>query len=170
MLYVWLAALIDGEGSVMLSLRTYSGRGKNKKMNQPHYRPVVVIANTDRRLMNALTDNTGVSRIYGHRIKGAPQVLMKRTQYTWRLAVNDINIWLPRVLPYLVLKKEQAELLLEAMAIKAYISPGNPGFQPGIRNKLVAELTEIYLEIRKLNTKGRATQDMENEQVLPKYA
>lgn len=152
-LYAWLAALIDGEGSIMLTRRAHSL--KQPVMRQVHYRATISIATTDMRLMYALRQNTGISRIYRHRINGDPRAPQKRAQYTWRLANDDIRLWLPKVRPYLVLKGKQADLLLEALAIKAYITPGSVGFLPKNRVKQIARLHKIYAKIRQLNQRGR---------------
>jgi len=154
----WLAALIDGEGSVMLNKRTgkatSSGRGV-------HYRPVVVIAaNTDYRLMEAITSHMGgEGQIYRHRVGGDPRTPRKRSQWTYRLNVEQIERWLPAIRPWLVLKGEQSDLLLEAMDIKRQITPGQLGFLPANRGPLLERLDSVYAEIRILNTRGRTVEN-----------
>lgn len=155
LLDVWLAALIDGEGSIMLGKRTYSGNQRNIKRRQLHFRAVVSICNTDHRLIDALVQRTGIERVYRHRVGGDPRTPRKRSMWTWRLANDDIRKWLPRVRPHLILKQKQADLLLEALSIKQQITPGNEGFLPKNRIGLTNRLKEIYEEIRKLNTTGR---------------
>ncbi len=153
----WLAALIDGEGSIMLNKRTYSGRQRNIRRRQMHFRAVVSICNTDIRLMEALEKQTGVGRTYQHRNNSSPNTPRKRASWTWRLVNDEIRVWLPRVRPYLFLKGDRSDLLLEALDIKRQITPGNVGFLPCNREPLIARLYEIYYEIRNLNTRGRST-------------
>ena len=151
----WLAALIDGEGSIMLNKRTFSEKARAIRRRSTHYRAVVSICNTDARLFVELTTQTNISRIYCHRVNGAATTLMKRQMWTWRMANDDIREWLPKIRPFLVMKGEQADLLLEALDIKDQMVPGKVGFLPVNRVLLSARLTEIYEKIRKLNTRGR---------------
>lgn len=146
----WTAALIDGEGSIMLN-RMASGLKTGRGIR---YRPVVVVAcNTDYRLLEAIKERLEVGQIYEHRVANNPNG--RSRQWTYRLNVSQIQLILPQVLPWLVIKREQADLLLEAMAIKAEITPGQPGFLPANRPALVEKLDAIYKEIRELNTRGR---------------
>lgn len=154
-LYVWLAALIDGEGSIMFVKRV--GSKKAKVRRNPHYRAVVSIATADYRLMEALIKQTGIDRVYQHRINGDPRTPMKRASWTWRLTSEDIQEWLPRVLPYLVLKQQQAKLLLEAIKIKNKLTPGSPAYNFKEWQRLVPRLHLVHAEITKLNRAGRVT-------------
>lgn len=152
-LLIWLAALIDGEGSIMLTKRVRSNKAKVQRKD--HFRTSVVICGTDIRLLETLVVNTGILRIYSHRVNGAANTPRKRQMWTWRLASEDIRLWLPAIRPYLVIKGEQADLLLEALDIKHQITPGNAGFMPTVRPALIERLGSIYGIIRSLNTRGR---------------
>lgn len=152
-LLIWLAALIDGEGSVMLGKRVYSKNEKAKRND--HFRAAVVICGTDVRLLETIVINTGVMRIYSHRVNDAPKSPRKRQQWTWRLGAYDIRLWLPAIKPYLVIKGEQADLLLEALEIKQRLDPSTKGFKVIWRSKLTERLSEIYEAMRALNTRGR---------------
>jgi len=154
----WLAALIDGEGSVMLNKRTFSGNsaattGRGRTIQ---YRPVVVIAsNTDYRLHEAIRERIGVGQIYEHKRHAEPDNMRRRRIWTYRLNVAQIEAIMPHVRPWLVIKGEQADLLAEAMQIKRSITPGEAGFLPANRPPLIARLDAIYDEIRTINTRGR---------------
>lgn len=101
----WLAALIDGEGSVMLIDR--------RKQRARQFRAVVSVANTDPRLAKALAIKTGIDRVYIHKAPGP----RNRQQYTWRMNAQEIRKWLPILIPWLILKKKQAQLLLRYLVI-----------------------------------------------------
>lgn len=149
----WLAALIDGEGSVMLLRRVPSATAKVQR--NPHYRAQVCVYNTDYRLMQALSKRTGISRVYEHTRPAKEN--RKKTSYRWGMVSEEIRQWGPLLLPWLVCKAEQTALLLEALDIKEQITPGNPGFLPQNRPEFVGRLDQIYAEIRRLNTRGRET-------------
>lgn len=104
----WLAALIDGEGSIML---THHNKGKSGK---PNLRAVVSVSNTDIRLMQTLSWGIWAGRVYTHvRKLNANSMNHRRTAYTWRLNATEIRLILPKIIPWLTLKKEQAILLME---------------------------------------------------------
>lgn len=155
----WLAALIDGEGSVMLSRRTLSEaaaaknrlKGRNYKV-QRHYRAVVTIANTDLRLMNRLVTVTKITRVYEHVRQEKEN--HKKTAYTWRMAPTEIRGLGPLLIPWLVCKQEQMTLLLEALDIAAKCTPikGQPW---SLDPTLLQRRDEIVEAISSLNRKGR---------------
>ena len=161
----WLAGLLDGEGSVMLNKRTFSGNSSaTTPMNSnPRYRPVVVLAaGTDYRLMEAIKNRIGVGQIYEHEVSNSSKSYNPRArrQWTYRLNVSQITDILPHLLPWLVLKREQSDLLLEAIRIKKRLTPvkGSGWNTPEIRVPSVERLDEIYQEIRHLNTRGRTAE------------
>jgi len=140
---VWLAALIDGEGSVMLN--THAGRA-GKTRSGAYLRPSVIVSNNDRRLMDALIERTGVSRVYAHRRQTTESG--KHPCYTWRLASDDIRRLGPKLLPHLVLKREQMELLLE------FLSLPRAALGTKLTEDMVGDRIAIQTKIRALNVTG----------------
>lgn len=139
----------------MLNKRTFSGNTVNTTARGRgiQYRPVVVIAaNTDYRLMEAIRERVGVGQVYEHQVSNTRKSYnpRKRRQWTYRLNVGQIPGVLDPVRPWLVLKGEQADLLREAMRIKA-------GYWPGTTDltEYQTSLDGIYEQIRALNTRGR---------------
>jgi hypothetical protein len=158
----WLAALVDGEGSIMLNRRTFSGNTKatTTRGRGIQYRPVVVIAaNTDYRLMEAIREEIQVGQVYEHVVSNTAKSFnpRKRRQWTYRLNTTQIANWLPGIRPWLVLKKEQADLLLEAQQLKLKLTPGNGTAwrHEQTRKPITDQLDTIYERIRELNTRGR---------------
>jgi hypothetical protein len=155
----WFGALLDGEGSIMLNKRTYSARVAHPP-RLPIYRPVVVVAaTTDYRLIDAISSRLGYGQVYEHAVSNTSlsHNPRKRRQWTYRLNTGQIPQFLAPVLPWLVLKTEQAQLLFEAIEIKRSQAPLR-GVPWQARHQLAdnrARLTEIYERIRALNTRGR---------------
>lgn len=121
-----------------------------------NWRPVVSVYNTDRRLMEALRERTGGGVVYTHQRQ--PQENHKKTAYSWRMRISEIRAWLPELLPWLVCKREQAELLLEALDLKASLTPakGLPMAQTvARRDEVRARIADIAGSISHLNRKGR---------------
>lgn len=155
----WLAALIDGEGSVMLIRRSPRASATNAQKNNPHYRAQVGVYNTDERLMTALVERTGIDRVYTH--TRDPKHNHKKTSYRWAMVAQDVRKLGPLLLPWLVCKKEQMTLLLEALEIADRGTPRKG--EKWIRSE--EDLTrrdEIYAEIRRLNTRGREVLETED--------
>lgn len=143
----WLAALIDGEGSIMLTSRM-----DKTKYRANQLRSVVSISNTNLKLLREVVKKTGINRIYKHiRPKTDKNRNHVKTAYTWRMVSTEIKIVLPAVLPWLVIKKKQAKLLLEALRIAEINTP-----RKGEKFKIVkgTRRHEIHLEIKFLNRKG----------------
>lgn len=110
--------------------------------------------NTDVRLMDALTERTGISRVYVH--DRVPKNNNKKTSYRWTMVAEDIRKLGPQLLPWLVCKRDQMALLLEALEIADRMTPRKG--EPWIRSEEdKTRRDEIYAEIRRLNTRGRET-------------
>lgn len=155
--WAWVAGLIDGEGSIMLT------NHPTPRPNISRTRPIVSISNCDLRLMEALQERTGCGRIYKHRRQ--PKENQKRDAYTWRLTALEQREVLPHVLPWLVSKREQAELLLRALEVKDQLtcSKGKPAANFRERDVLRAERDSIQQRISALNRRGR----LAAEEVMP---
>jgi hypothetical protein len=123
----WMAALIDGEGTVMLVRHAWGAATLARypsRANSVSYRPRVGIYNTDKRLMDAIVAKTGVDRVYAHRISSANgRDQRAKVAYEWRINATECRWLLPIVLPWLVCKVEQANLLLEALDLMATRRP-----------------------------------------------
>ena len=117
-------------------------------------RPVVSISNTDVRIMDALQERVGCGRVYTH--VRAPKEGHKRTGYTWRMTTEDMRKWLPHLLPWLVIKRHQAELMLVALELKSRLQTrrGEPGLTYDLRDNYRAQLAYIATELRAANRKG----------------
>ncbi len=98
----YIAGIIDGEGSLEIvgerTKRTY------------YYNPRMKITNTDLRLMLWLKERLGGSFC-------SPKICQsqRRKRYDYTLCSNGLRLLLPKVLPYLVIKAECANLLLVAL-------------------------------------------------------
>ena len=112
----YLAGLLDGEGHITICrsdspfYRTIKGV-RTKRTGQARYGLVVAVSNTDIRLMNKLKSWFGGSYNGGKPFKNHPNWNPK---YQWNVCGNkNKELILLAVMPYLVLKREQAKLALE---------------------------------------------------------
>lgn len=99
----YLAGIIDGEGCIMLQRRTHRG------VNKPIYALYVSIGNTSPSLKQWL-DERIPTKTYNHILSSKNP--KHREGYNWILAGNrQVMVFLREIMPYLVIKKEQAQLL-----------------------------------------------------------
>lgn len=133
----YLAGIIDGEGHLGLVRR----KAKWRK-DQAHYlRPVVQIGQAKREMLDhlALVVGAGSVAIYGTRIF-----------FNLRFYPSTLRWLLPQLLPHLVIKRRQAEILIEFLSACAYHPSGR--YHPltaeqWMRRELLGE------EMRRLNEK-----------------
>lgn len=94
----YIAGIIDGEG--------YVGMVSRKEQNG--YKPLVEVYNTYEQVLVVLAKNTGMGTICVRSYKNSKDV------YMWRVGARiDIYVLLSTILPFLFIKKAQAELLVE---------------------------------------------------------
>ncbi|HEV8525223.1 MAG TPA: hypothetical protein VGQ71_12040 [Terriglobales bacterium] len=109
--WVRLAAYIDGEGSILITERHY----KTSPYLGMYIR--VVLANTDPRLCLWAQERFGGVFVISQRDKPAHH----KTPYKWHVSCNQAACILERCLPYLLLKREQAEI---ALAFQSTVTNG----------------------------------------------
>jgi hypothetical protein len=132
----YLAGIIDGEGYIGLRHRTDTKSAR-------HYSLVLRVANTDQRLIGWLQarwpGNTGCHRYRDQKCKPL---------HHWQLESRRAEAVLRIALPYLVIKREVADLALE---MRATIVLGNNR----ISDAVLAERQRIYAAMRTLTKRGR---------------
>ena len=131
-LWSYLAGLFDGEGTVCIS----TSRNKN---NTVIFQMNVKIANTNLGLMQWLITNFGGTYSVSH----SKEKNNCKTQYAWMpKGKNNRKAVLENLLPYLVVKKQQALIGLEF----ENVYEGRNGCEPGI--KLTTD-KPVYIEAHK---------------------
>lgn len=106
--YSYLAGIIDGEGCLTI--------GAGKKGNVTNYNPVIVVTSTNEKLIKWLLHNFG-----GNYYKAGRIVPNCKQAYIWRfLKKAEIERLLLAILPYLIIKRDQAISLLEFVRLPRY--------------------------------------------------
>jgi hypothetical protein len=106
----WLAAIIDGEGCIGVHRSRCAGNRSGFK-----FQPSVTFANTNTRLIEKfadLTDCWATMKRLGN--GGNPRAKISYSVQIRRRAVGE---FLRQIMPYLVAKREQAENVLQFMAL-----------------------------------------------------
>ena len=131
----YIAGIIDGEGCVGV----HKGKGNSLV-------PRVQIANTQMNLLTWLLERIGTGYIH-------------RTEYTSNY--YDVKPLLEATLPYLIIKKKQAELVLEFLNLRL---SRDKWFDPFTQREI-----EIREELKKLNTKPCLTKRTPTHREVEEY-
>lgn len=94
----WLAGIFDCDGHIGCFHR------RSEHRSSPFFRPVCQIAQTKRALMDEVVRVVGAGRVYKH---------PNRPHYHVRLPDSVCRDFLAQIEPYLILKRRQAQLVIE---------------------------------------------------------
>lgn len=100
----YLAGIIDGEGHISIN-RTKTC--PQRRIN-PRYQAEVIVVNTDVRLMEYLVEHAGGSFYKRKRAKE-----WHKDTYSWKVTSTTARDLCKKLLPYLFLKKGQAECIVK---------------------------------------------------------
>jgi len=134
------AGFIDGEGSIRIS-KVHSGLGTHKT---PTYVPRISVGNTNKQALNELKQFIGCGRVYLQR----PAIGRQKTQFFYEATHRNAEHLIKKVLPYLRLKKTQAELLLGFIKEKANRKNSNRGT---LTKEELKKREQFYKQMKLLN-------------------
>lgn len=131
---IYVAGIADGEGTITVAIR------KSPKNILPSMTPMVLFSNSNKALIDYLHP-----LLLGSTIKTVKETKIRKTVYQIQIAkLLDVEAILTQMLPYLIVKRRQAELVLEYCALRK-------------KDSLLSyndRLFEIAKEVRRLNEKG----------------
>lgn len=141
----YIAGLVDGEGYVGLVKTSEIRRRKKIKDNITHcFAPTVKINMTSRVAIQF------IQSIFGGKIYFTPKPAPNRDVYDWQLTnKKDCKRVLEEILPFLRLKKRQAEILLDFIFLRESKPKTNSSGGTYTENEW-----KCWREIKKLNKKG----------------
>jgi len=153
-MYGYVSGIVDGEGTITICRSEYNGKDRNNKIR--HYiafHVKVNVKNTDERLMKWLQ-----SRFGGEYYKDESSLKKHPTwkpAYVWFHAAKDKEPFLLSILPYLILKREQANIALQFLRLDSQRVP--------------EKRQELYEKIVALNQRGKPVEanmlDSSNEEM-----
>lgn len=138
-----MAGIIDGEGSICIF--PYYGR-HYKYGKYPRYKPALCVTNTNRKLMEWIVENFGGTIQVVKRKRD--QLKTHKQNHHWLVSHEKAANIIRAILPYLVIKREQADLFLTFQATAR--RSGLQGTPEPVR-KLRSEIAE---QMRELNRRG----------------
>lgn len=130
---VWLACCIDCEGSITLLIAN--------RHRSPCYAIKVQVANTNRVLLRRCQAIAGCGGIYSSGRRGKNY----KPCYQWSATTKQAAAVLTQVLPYLVVKRRQARIAIEAARLNT------PGRRP---NPHKPRLVQLAVRMKALNHRG----------------
>lgn len=133
--WAYLAGLIDGEAYLNIFLHTNPYFKRTTKEGYAREFKLE-IASSEKLLLDEVRkrmENTGIIMEHKRTVKDSPNA---HSGYTLRFSHNQLRIILPKIIPYLILKKNLAQLMKDSL-----------GLRKGIRNyrKRVIETYRIDL-------------------------
>lgn len=109
--YAWLAALVDGEGSVLLQIEDTA---KGERKFSVSVRPEIVISNSSQELIQE------IFRLFGGKLEQNPRwnkdkTMQYKDAYTWRArGFEPVRALAKHLIPYLIIKRDKM-IRLEAL-------------------------------------------------------
>jgi len=150
-LWAYLAGLIDGEGSFVIQKTSVEKIAKSSRSKTPKYLAYFCIGMVDKAPLDLIRDTIGMGKVYEERVPERRSI--------WRIRFGGRVTLIPfvkQLLPYLIVKRPQAELLLEFC--EKWETPGKKehGYRDRVSEKELQRREEAYLKMRKLNAVGAA--------------
>lgn len=146
----YIAGIIDGEGTICLSKCVWKHR------NEAYFRPFIKIANTNLEMLTSVQKMIGCGTIVLESVKTDKW----KACYTIRLSANMIRSFLPAIVDSLIIKKQQALLLIDFLKFSNRSNGRN--YKSLNRDKY----NFYYEEIKRLNTRGVVVKDSEFGETL----
>lgn len=121
----YLAGIIDGEGSI------YIGNFSCNPISKlPYYQTNIQVTNTDKNLIDWLYNTFG--GLVNKKTKQQMPKNSRKQAYTWTATGERLTHLCEIIMPYLICKKRQAEIMLKMRA--TYTKNGAPKGQQGVPN------------------------------------
>lgn len=140
----YFAGIFDGEGSVYVIYRDKPSLNPNGQRRETVF-SYIKVANNNINLMRWLVENIGGA--FGYVVKsGGPH---GKAQYQWRLCGSQAQPLLEAIIPLLIVKREEAVLMLEMRALVREKTTGRNRPLPQADRDARREVYERYRELRR---------------------
>jgi hypothetical protein len=142
----YVIGLIEGEGTISLSYHGHSNDYRKRR----RWDVYVKISNTDKRILENVKSIVGAGniRLHDRKIKRPKS----KPEYCWSINQHsDIEKLLEQIGPFLIIKKEQANLALEYVKIREKVRSEHRGFKSGFHDNREFRIFERFNE---LNIRG----------------
>lgn len=149
--WAYLAGLIDGEGSFVIQKTSVEKIAKSCRAKTPKYLAYFCIGMVDKSPLELIQETINAGKVYEERVPDRRSIW--RIRFAGRLKLIP---FVENLLPYLIVKKKQAELILDFC--KNWETPGQKerGYRACVSHQELQRREEAYLKMRKLNAVGAA--------------
>lgn len=137
----YIAGFLDADGSIHLQIKKRNAKGKHNY----HFHPVINFANNRVAVLDWIQEKCGGFGVNKKKYKNHP----KDRSYTLTFSSAVIRWLLPQIEPYLILKREQARLMIEYTRMTREVRGGHVKSDLWLKN--MRKYLEIYTKIRCLN-------------------
>ena len=140
----YIVASLEGEGTLGMEFE----RADGNKSHSPHLQSYFTISNNVIAFLEKIKETLGCGYVYSHRKER--KSTNQNTQYKFCIfKQSDQRELLEQMLPFLIIKKKQAILILEYLKIRKETPRGNCN-----GSKRSSREFEIYGEVKELNRRG----------------
>lgn len=145
--WAWLAGLLDGEGCITINRQ----RARNRKdLKTDSFRLYVQITMGHKLALNRCKAISGVGSIQPHTVSKKNA----NPAFCWMVSARDAQRILRNVLPYLAVKRAEAELAMDFCSNKPWLRPTRSG-NTQKPQWLVDNLLTAYWKLRALKPRWR---------------
>jgi len=150
-LWAYLAGLIDGEGSFVIQKTSVEKIAKSSRSKTPKYLAYFCIGMVDKSPLDLIQETISAGKVYEERVPDRRSIW--RIRFAGRLKLIP---FVEQLLPYLIVKKRQAKLILDFC--RNWEKPGRKehGYTACVSEKELQRREEAYLKMRKFNAVGAA--------------
>lgn len=134
----WLAGLIDGEGSISMSL------GSKNKVSLT---PSLVVAMTTPSVLREIVRITGFGKVS----RGYQNGFGRKPIYRWGIVSRQAASVLRKLIPFLRLKRKQALLVLKVMDSRQGDNHGTKYGRGGLPSHVHTQRTRWHEQMKRLN-------------------
>lgn len=149
-LWAYLAGLIDGEGSFVIQKTAVEKISKSCNSKSPRYLAYFCIGMVDKAPLDLIRDIIGCGKVYEERVPNRRSIW--RIRFGGRLKLMP---FIKELLPYLIVKKKQAELMLD-FCQKWVTTRNELGQKIVTSDEEIQRREDAYKKMRKLNAVGAA--------------
>ncbi len=148
----YVAGFVDGEGTIGIIRET-----RKEALAGFRYTAYISIANTDLKVLEAVREMMGNGRVVG----GYQKAAKPHYKMGWKLTLspNQIRHIIIQLMPYLIVKRKQAELVHDFLVIKETIN--------SYSSNNMEEQYRFWSKARELNQRGKKPSDIPFEGLRP---
>jgi hypothetical protein len=144
---IWLAGVVDGEGSVFLSKVMHPAYRRGY-----FYRPQLNVSNSNRQFLVKVMEIIGEGTVHLAR-KGNNST---RTRWEYNATAGVLRMILPQIIKHLIIKRVTAEKIMEYLE---FVDSNRIKGKRPVPSGYYERLDGLYWTIKKLNEKGKSVSE-----------